>query len=135
MVETQLAGLYDPRMTLAPERARELVRGALAFGGSVDVVQQGPLTLGVSPMASEPRSPDAERPLCAMEGRLRLTSGPALAQPWATEAEVAAAWSAAGDEMLRSARGSVLVALWDEGRRRGLVARDQLGERPFMYHA
>jgi asparagine synthase (glutamine-hydrolysing) len=133
MVETLMAGVYDPRMTLSPERARELVRRALAFNGPVEVIQRGPLTVGVSPGGDGRRW--ATGPLCAMEGRLRLTAGPAKAQPWATEAEIADAWSAAGDEVLTSARGSFLVALWDEDRGRGVLARDQLGERPLMYHA
>jgi asparagine synthase (glutamine-hydrolysing) len=133
MIETLMAGLYDPRGTLSPERARELVRGALAFNGSVEVMQLGPLTVGVSGAPSGQRASD--RPLCAIEGRLRFTAGPAKDQPWATEAEIADAWSAAGEKVLASARGSFLVALWDEQRRRGALARDQLGERPLMYHS
>lgn len=134
MVETLLAGLYDPRATLSPERARELVRGALAFSGSVEVVQQGPLTVGISPAGQAPRKPSDDRPLCVMEGRLRLTSEAAKDQPWATEAEIAAAWSASGDQLFASTRGSFLAALWDERRRRGVLARDHLGERPLMWH-
>ena len=133
MIETLLAGLYDPRRTLSRERARDLVERALAFNGPVEIVQEGPLTVGITP-AERPLARPTDRPLCVMEGRMTLASGPVTDEPWATEPEIAAAWAAKGDAMLASARGSFLVALWDEREQRGVVARDQLGERPLLWH-
>lgn len=134
MVETLLAGLYDPRMTLSKERARELVERALAFSGPVRIVQRGPLTVGVAPEGTPVGNPGPDRPLCVFEGRISLASGPVTDEPWGTEADIAAAWDSVGEQLLASARGSFLLALWDERQQRGLIARDQLGERPLLWH-
>jgi asparagine synthase (glutamine-hydrolysing) len=134
MVETLVAGLYDPRRTLTPERARALVESALVWGGPVEVVQRGAFTVGVTPAGAAQPATAPDRPLCVLEGRMTLGSGPVTDEPWATEADVAAAWEGEGESMLGRARGSFLLALFDERREYGILARDQLGERPLLWH-
>ena len=133
--EPILAGIYDPRQQLAPERARELVRSALSFHGTPRLVQSGPLTAGVAPASGDDEQAGTAQICCLLDGRLKLASAPAQPAPWASEAAIARAWAADGDEALISARGSFVVVLWDEERQRGVVARDHVGERALVWHA
>ena len=126
-VEPLLAGIHDTRATLAPARARELVTAALEFHGPVRIAQSGPLTVGLAGSAtSQPVPPGV---LCALEGR------PRLAGRWIGEAALAGAWAESGDGVLPTLRGTFLAALWDEQRHQGLIARDQLGQRPLLWHS
>src|SRR5919198_1351083 len=55
--------------------------------------------------------------------------------PDAAVAAVAAAYQAYGDECLSTLDGPFSLALWDQQRRKFLLARDKLGEKSLYYYA
>ncbi len=125
---TLLAGIFDPRATLEPHRARALVEAALAFQGSVRIEQWGPLTVGLAPGEGVPVPGGGGTVHCSFEGEPRLDGR------WADEQTLAGAWQREGDGALNRLRGGFAAVLWDEERERGLVVRDQMGQRPLLWH-
>jgi asparagine synthase (glutamine-hydrolysing) len=123
-----LAGIYDPRRTLGAQRARQLVEQSLAFMGPVRVVQSGPLTAGLAPAAAAPAEAAPGGLMALLEGSPRANGVGVGA------AEVATRWALDGEAGLAVLRGGFLVLLWDEQQQRGMLARDQIGQRPLLWH-
>jgi asparagine synthase (glutamine-hydrolysing) len=122
-----LGGLYDPRGRLRAEAAREQVERALALYGPVRVEQWGPLTVGLA-AAGDDMAAASGSAWCAFEGEPRVRG------TWASAQDLAAAWARDGDDALAAFRGAFSAVFWDEARHRGLVVRDQMGQRPLLWH-
>jgi asparagine synthase (glutamine-hydrolysing) len=122
-VRRWIAGAFDTGEAIAPAR----LASALA-PERCSVEQQGALRLAYTGPDSRARDP-----LCVFDGHLdnaaelgvELRVSPGLG----TEELLAAAWRAWGDELPARLRGDFVLLLWDRRRRRGLLARDQLGAR------
>lgn len=98
--------------------------------------------LGTGPVivACTGERPPGDAPLCVVDGELYnarpLARELGLPRGSSPEAIVVAAYERHGDGMLERLRGEFAIVLWDAARRRGLLARDQLGARPlFLHHA
>src|SRR4051794_9164902 len=119
--EPVLLGVYDPRGSVQPRAAFER---ALRPFGAVTVHERAPLTLGVA--GPEPVAPGGDGLLCVVEGYVDGRPKP--------EEHIATLWQRAGAKLAEQLRGGFAIALWDADRQRGMLLRDQLGQRPmFLY--
>jgi asparagine synthase (glutamine-hydrolysing) len=109
MAERTIALLHDPRGRLSAAQARARLETALEPGCAIH--QDGPLSVGWTGAASPARAP-----VVALDG----AAAPALS-------DEPSGWLAA----LRAAPGPFALVGWDG--RRGVVARDYMGERPLFY--
>jgi asparagine synthase (glutamine-hydrolysing) len=129
-VRRPFVGSFDPggrlaipdlSAALSPEPARLLERGALrlACGGPAPATADGLLCLlngnldNAAQIAAELGDPGADAPV---------------------EALLAAAYRRWGRETVRRLRGDFTLLIWDAAKEEGLIARDQLGLRPFFLH-
>jgi asparagine synthase (glutamine-hydrolysing) len=126
--EPLLAGIFDPRGTLGADRARAQVAEALAFFGPARIEQWGPVTVGIAGADGARAASDSSSVRCIVEGEPRLDG------TWASAAQLAAGWRREGDVFLTRLRGSFLLVLWDTEAERGILARDQMGQRPLLWH-
>src|SRR4051794_26971148 len=119
--EPVLLGLYDPHRRLDAGVTRSaFVRAARTFG-SVTVHEHAPLTLAVAGPDRHPGT-DGEL-LCVIEGSLDDAS-----------TDLPQLWRQSGADLVHGLRGGFALVVWDPGEQRGMVARDQLGQRPiFLY--
>jgi asparagine synthase (glutamine-hydrolysing) len=123
--EPVILGLYDPLGRSQPATVRERFERALRPFGAVEMHERGPLTAGTGGAAD---SPAREGPLCLLEGYLDDVEAPAqtLRALWATE----------GTQLPAALRGSFAIVVWDDETQTGVIARDQLGQRPlFLYES
>lgn len=127
-----IAGAYDPNAT---EALRGRVVRALEPDGAAEAMQDGPLALAWTGGSSSPRD-DGETPLCLLDGRITNLAGLAerLGLPPGLEPErvLLGAYARFGERMFEQLRGDWVVLVWDPGRRRLLVARDQMNQRPLF---
>jgi asparagine synthase (glutamine-hydrolysing) len=125
-VRRWIAGAFDPRAAIAPER----LAGALAPERST-VEHCGALRFAYTGPVSRARDP-----LCIFDGHLdnatELSAELQLSPGLSTEELLAVAWLGWGDELPARLRGDFTLLLWDPRRERGLLARDQLGARPLF---
>ena len=111
---TAFAGVYDPAARSSAEERLRVACGALAGEGQVSGSTLGPLALAWT----GPSSP-GPGPFCLLAGELH-EPGDLRGLP--------------DDECLARLRGEFALVVWDPRRRRGLLARDQLGERGLFVH-
>lgn len=130
-----IAGVYDPHLRRA--HVREVLVEALAGEGSLGIADEPPLRLAWTRAGGG----GAERPadvLCVIDGsihNLETLARQSAARPGATpEAILVAAYRRWGEGVLERLRGDFVVVLWERAARRGLAARDQLGERSLFLH-
>ena len=122
-----LAGTFDPSARADPSRltrALEPHAAALAEQGALRVAYTG-----------APATQTA--PLCLLDGFLDNASE--LSQELETPREdvevlLAAGWRRWGNGLLGRMRGDFALAIWDQEREQGLLARDQLGVRSLFLH-
>jgi asparagine synthase (glutamine-hydrolysing) len=130
-VSRWLAGVFDP--SGREDGAR--VAGALAPHPSRVLFEDGPLRLAYT--GAPPRSADV---VCLLDGHLdnQAEIRAALQATWpgdpgaSPEELLAAGYRAWGRGLLERMRGDFVLLIWDRARSEGLVARDQLGVRPFF---
>ncbi len=130
-------GLFDPRRRREEdERERLLTR---AIGQPASVWSAGSaLTLAVSDPKGEPSTPlllvDGDvRPAARQPiGDLRLAARQPIGDihEWLTARGLWDAYEREGEQALEEVRGEYALLLYDEELRRGLLARDPLGQRP-----
>jgi asparagine synthase (glutamine-hydrolysing) len=111
---TAFAGVYEPAGLSSEEERLRVARAALAGEGEVSASALGPLALAWT----GPGSPGAG-PFCLLAGELHQP-GHLRGLP--------------DDELLARLRGEFALLVWDPRKRRGLLARDQLGERSLFVH-
>jgi asparagine synthase (glutamine-hydrolysing) len=123
-----LAGAFDPSgRASAPQLARALAPH------EARTLESGPLRLAYS---GPPLS--ATAPVCLLDGildnaeELRVELG--LSGAVAEEDLLAAGYRRWGRALPGRMRGDFVLLLWDSERGEGLLARDQLGVRPFYLH-
>jgi len=123
-----LAGIFDPSGRMDSSR----LAGALAPHAAT-IVAHGPLRVAYSGATSS-----GAEPLCLFDGFLDNASelSAALDAPDGASPEelLAAGWRRWGRELLPRMRGDFVLLVWDSERCEGLLARDQLGVRPFFLH-
>lgn len=128
-----IAGVHDPN---AGEALRGAVVRALEPDGTAEAMQDGPLAIAWTGGSTSSRRIDGSAPLCLLDGH--LTNSAAIAErvglPPGQEPEqvLLAAYSRFGEAMFEQLRGDWVVLIWDAGRRRLLVARDQTNARPLF---
>lgn len=128
---------------------RRWLVGAFDPGGRVDpglparALAEEPVGQVLGPplsLAFSGPPPESGSVLCLLDGHLdnaaTLARGLGLDHPASAgpEALLAAAYGRWGPAMLERLRGEFAVFVWDAERRRGLIARDQLGVRPLFLH-
>jgi asparagine synthase (glutamine-hydrolysing) len=111
---TAFAGVYEPAGRSSEVERLRVARAALAGEGEVSASAMGPLALAWT----GPGSPGAG-PFCLLAGELHAP-GDVRGLP--------------DDERLARLRGQFALLVWDSRTRRGLLARDQLGERSLFVH-
>jgi asparagine synthase (glutamine-hydrolysing) len=123
-----LAGSFDPRARAEESRLAEALAPERAT-----VVRAGPLALAYSGPPA-----DSDAALCLLDGFLdnatELAAELGLAGATAPETLLLAGWKRWELELLGKMRGEFALLLWDPERRRGLLARDQLGVRSLFLH-
>jgi asparagine synthase (glutamine-hydrolysing) len=146
-VSRWLAGIFDPHTHIDGTR----LPGALAPHAAT-ILELGPLGLAhTGPPAL------STNPLCLLDGHLdnaaeihrelsaadhqapiharTLPSGTEHAQAWSSPEELlAAGYRRWGRALLPRLRGDFALLIWDRELHEGLIARDQLGVRPFFLH-
>ncbi len=119
-------GLFDPRRRHGAQESQRLLARAIGDPGNVWSI--GPsLTLAVSDPRGEPSTP-----LLLVDGVIR----PAGSEPAENVYDLLSAgelWDAFqrdGERALERVRGEFALLLYEQDQRRGLLARDPLGQRP-----
>lgn len=132
------AGVFDPRRTGAGESLRGRLSKALEpDGGVAKRWEDGCIALA---WTEEVRcsEPGAEGILALLDGHLynraELAVELGLTEEVGEAALLARGYAALGAELLPRLRGDFVMLLWDQARRQGLVARDQLGGRALFLH-
>ena len=111
---TAFAGVYEPAARTSEEERLRVARAALGGEGDVSAASLGPLAIAWT----GPGRPGAG-PFCLLAGELH-EPGHLRGVP--------------DDEFLARLRGQFALVVWDPRTRRGLLARDQLGERGLFVH-
>ena len=111
---TAFAGVYEPEARSSPEERLRLARAALAGEGELRAVSLGPLALAWTGS----QAPDAAS-ICLLAGELHEPGGLS---------------GVPDDGRLARLRGEFALVAWDPRAERGLLARDQLGERSLFEH-
>ncbi len=132
------AGVYDPRASGERSRREAELARALESDGRAQLFDDGPLAMAWTGPA-ESAIADPERPFCLLDGHIynlgeiaELADAPLSATP---EPVLLAAYERWGELMLEQLRGEFVVVVWDPGRQRLLVARDQVNARSVYLHA
>lgn len=125
--EPVLLGLYDPDQREDAETVRGRFERASQAFGPVSTYRDGALQLAVTgpPSSQVPRS----GPLTVLEGYLDT---PADAPPRPGAERVRAAWGRLGADGVAELRGAFALVVFDPDTGRGVLARDQLGQRPLF---
>jgi len=127
-----LAGVFDPR---GRTDAARLIH-ALA-PNTATIVDQPPLMLAYSGPATS-----ASEPICLLDGHLDnasellkdLGGAEAIGTMSHPEELLTVAYRRWGRDLLPRLRGDFVLLIWDREREEGLIARDQLGVRPYYLH-
>jgi asparagine synthase (glutamine-hydrolysing) len=128
-----LAGILDSNRIFDQLSAHVAVGGAFGPDAAPEVVAAG--SLAVARVRGRLVRPSREGTVCLFVGRINTldrASGQ-LNQGELTEEAIAAAYDAQGSAVLENLCGSFVLVLWNETRRHGLVAQDQLGSRSLYY--
>jgi asparagine synthase (glutamine-hydrolysing) len=130
-VNRTLAGIHDPRATMSREARRAAATRALGDARST-VVEIGQLTVAYTgaPLQATTR--------CVLDGHvynLEEVAGEAgVACDGPPEAVLGAIYARLGDQLLHRLRGDFSLVLWRSETEPAVLARDQLGGRPLVFH-
>ena len=124
----RLAGVFDPHARTDASRL------SAAIDGQARILTAGPIQVAFSGQA-----PACAQPLCLLDGFLDNAKElcAVLGMPVETPPEslLAAGWRAFGPGLPERMRGDFALLIWDQERRQGLLARDQLGVRSIFLHS
>jgi asparagine synthase (glutamine-hydrolysing) len=123
------AGAYDPLRRSPPGRRAPVLRAALAPFGSVVVHDRGALCVGVVGIATEPTPGDDSPLLTVLDGYLTAPEELLDQEP---ERALGRRHVHQGPDFVATLQGAFSLLCWDEANERGLLARDQLGQRPLF---
>jgi asparagine synthase (glutamine-hydrolysing) len=130
-VNRTLAGLHDPGATMSPEARRTVAARALGDAGSA-VLEIGPLTLAYT------GTPVPATARCVLDGHVynleEVADEAGVACGGPPEAVLGALYARLGNQLLHRLRGDFSLVLWLSETEPTLVARDQLGGRPLVFH-
>lgn len=121
LLDAELVGVHDPRARAGePDRLRYALPGAtVAEAGALAVACKAPARVGgvVAALAGRVQRPDA----------LRAEVG--VPPDAVVEEALASGYARLGSRLLDHLSGPFALIVWDQERRRGLLAQDQLGGR------
>jgi asparagine synthase (glutamine-hydrolysing) len=128
-VNRVIAGSYGPWDRSERRPPAGLLAPAFDGEGSPNVQHFGALTI-----ASSGPDPPAARPLCLLDGHIwnlsPLARQVGISAGQAPERILGTAYARWGSDLVERLRGEFALLIWDPIAERGLLARDQLGQRP-----
>lgn len=128
-----IAGVYDPHSRSEPSELRSALEAALSRFGPVVVQARPPFFAGAAGVATPAREGDDGGSVVVLDGYLtKPESWAGDEADDALERMLGERFEGQGPDFVGSLQGAFSLACWNEKEARGILARDQLGQRPMF---